>query len=277
MIFAGGSGIDACRIDTGVTEDVGEIENIFIFMIIRSCEEMTEVMRKNLFGVDAGDFGDLLHFRPDITAVERVSFLGQKNRTVFDFPALHVLRELLSELLYDEDLPAFSLTAHIRTALLHSFDRDVPKLTNPDAGAGDRFHHERNLLPSLLKRGLHEPEVLLLLQLLPAADEHLLLTLKSTYTAFFPAEVVKVHIDGHQHTVHTAGLIALGQRVLILDHPLLRHRPISPQPAAELSDIPEVLLDRRCAFLHLQKIKSILADILYMIKLSHPAVLLSLC
>ena len=91
MIFAGGSGIDACRIDTGMTEDVGEIENILIFMIIRSCEEMTEVMRKNLFGVDAGNFGNLFHFRPDITAVEWVSFLRQENRTVFDFPALHVL------------------------------------------------------------------------------------------------------------------------------------------------------------------------------------------
>lgn len=257
-----------------MAEDVGEIENILIFMVIRSRKEMTEVMRKNFYGVYTGDFSDFLHFRPNITAVERVSFLRQEDRTSFYLFLLQVLRELLSELFHDEHLPGLPFAVYVRIALLNGFDRNIPELTDPDPGAGNRFHHERDLFLSLLKRGLNEPQVLLLFQFLSASDEHLLLALECTHAALLPAEVVKEHVECHQHTVHAAGLIALGQRVLILDYSLFRHLPIRAQPDAELPYVTEVLLDRCWAFLHFHKIKSILTDFLQVHKLSHPTILL---
>ena len=117
-----------------MAEDIGEIENILIFMVIRSRKEMTEIMRKNFFACNTGDFSDFLHFRPYITAVKRVSFLRQEDRTALYLFLLQVFRELLSELFHDEHLPGLPFAVYVRTALLNGFDRNIPELTDPNPG-----------------------------------------------------------------------------------------------------------------------------------------------
>ena len=59
-------GIDPRRIDARMSEDIGESDDVLMHMIIRSCEQMSQIMRKDLFLRHTRRPVKLFHLRPDI-------------------------------------------------------------------------------------------------------------------------------------------------------------------------------------------------------------------
>ena len=63
---AGGNDVNAGSVDTAVTENVGELGNIFFDTVKHSCKQMAQVVRKNFLRIDTRTFAKAFHFPPDI-------------------------------------------------------------------------------------------------------------------------------------------------------------------------------------------------------------------
>ena len=59
-------GIDPRRIDARMSEDIGESDDVLMHMIIRAREQMSQIMRKDLFLRHPRLLTQLFHLRPDI-------------------------------------------------------------------------------------------------------------------------------------------------------------------------------------------------------------------
>ena len=81
---AGRDDIDSCGVYTAVTENIGKFCNILFNAIEYPCEQMAEIVRKDLLGIYSRFIAKCFHFPPDIGAAHRLTRSGYKNHTAFD-------------------------------------------------------------------------------------------------------------------------------------------------------------------------------------------------
>ena len=62
MLRAGGDDINACGVNAAVTEDVGELGNIFFHAVKRARKQMPQVVRKHFAWIDICILAELFHF-----------------------------------------------------------------------------------------------------------------------------------------------------------------------------------------------------------------------
>ena len=94
MFFAGRYDIYSGGVDAAVTEDVGELGDIFLNAVKRAGKKMTEVMREHFAGVYIRVPAKLFHFTPDVRAADWPACPGDKNRTVVDMVTPRVFQQL---------------------------------------------------------------------------------------------------------------------------------------------------------------------------------------
>ena len=81
MLVAGGDDINARGVDTAVAEDVRELCDVLLQPVKRASEQMAQIMRKHLVGVDVRVLTQRLHLPPDIRTADRLAAAGDKDRT----------------------------------------------------------------------------------------------------------------------------------------------------------------------------------------------------
>ena len=73
MLFSVSSGIDSSYIDAAVPQQAGQMLQILLTPVEAACEQMAQIVRKDLSCGDLRFPAQGLHHRPDITAVQRFS------------------------------------------------------------------------------------------------------------------------------------------------------------------------------------------------------------
>lgn len=73
MLFSVSSGIDSSYIDAAVPQQAGQMLQILLTLVEAACEQMAQIVRKDLSCGDLRFPAQGLHHRPDITAVQWLS------------------------------------------------------------------------------------------------------------------------------------------------------------------------------------------------------------
>ena len=71
MLRAGGDDIDACGIDAAVTENVCKLGNVSLDAVKHTGEQMPQVVRKDLTGINISLRTERFHLPPDVCAADR--------------------------------------------------------------------------------------------------------------------------------------------------------------------------------------------------------------
>ena len=142
MFLAGGYDINPSGIDAAVTEDVGELGDIFFNAVKRAGKQVTKVMRKNFGGVDVCVPAKLFHFSPDVCTADGPARFGDKYRTAVNMVTICIFQKLFLKLTDDYDRSRFSLTAYFGITSLCCINCDELKLADADPRAADRLKNE---------------------------------------------------------------------------------------------------------------------------------------
>ena len=81
MFCAGADNIDARGIYTTVTEDVGKLGDILLNAVEHASEQMPQVVRKHLVGIDVGFLAQCLHITPDVRPADRLAAARDEDTT----------------------------------------------------------------------------------------------------------------------------------------------------------------------------------------------------
>ena len=139
MLCARRYDIDAGRIDACVSENVCEPRNVLFNRVKGSCEQVPEVVRKDLTRRHVRIFAQRLHFPPDIVSADRSSAPCDEYRSRIAFLLLDVAKQFLLQLGNDENAAVLALAAHDSLSLMQCLDRDILQLAHADAAAADRL------------------------------------------------------------------------------------------------------------------------------------------
>ena len=77
-----------------MTENVGELGDVFFKLIKRPCKQMTQIMRKHLIGIDVSLLTQGFHFPPDICAVNGLARFRNKDCSCFDMSFGGIAKQL---------------------------------------------------------------------------------------------------------------------------------------------------------------------------------------
>ena len=105
-------------------------------------EKVAEVVRENLTCRDAGICAELLHIRPDIGAVERLSVFRNEDLAAFYFFAFGVVLQHFAELFRYKNDPSLALAIDLGTLKINSFDGDEFQLRNTYSRRTYRLHEQ---------------------------------------------------------------------------------------------------------------------------------------
>lgn len=81
----GGCEIDAGGLDGGMTEHVGEADDVPVFLVKLNGEEMTQVVGKDFCFGDVRNGAEAFHLGPDLISCAGFSTHGAENGAVGDF------------------------------------------------------------------------------------------------------------------------------------------------------------------------------------------------
>ena len=81
MLGAGADDINARRVYTAVTEDVGKLGNILLYAVEYTGEQVSKIVRKHLVRVDARLRTQRFHVPPDVRPADRLSAACDEDTT----------------------------------------------------------------------------------------------------------------------------------------------------------------------------------------------------
>lgn len=128
MFDAAGDEIDACGLDGGMAEDIGESHDVVAAGVKRCGKEMTQVMREHFAWCDAGDDGESFHFGPDLSTRQAFSARGEKNLAVGDFLFCGVLQKFAAKARWQKDDADLAFEMHFGATAASGFYGDVAEL-----------------------------------------------------------------------------------------------------------------------------------------------------
>ena len=80
--------VNARRFDARMPENIRQLDDILVCAVKRRCEQMAQVVRKDLPRVDARAGAQLLHLRPNLIPRHGFAAFGAKDRAGGVFSAL---------------------------------------------------------------------------------------------------------------------------------------------------------------------------------------------
>ena len=83
VFIAGGNNVYPCRVDTAMTENIGQLCNVLFNAVKNTSEQVAQVVRKDLLRIDIGFFAQRFHFTPNIGAAYWLARPCHKNHAVF--------------------------------------------------------------------------------------------------------------------------------------------------------------------------------------------------
>ena len=128
MFDAAGDEIDACGLDGGMAEDIGESHDVVAAGVERCGKEMTQVMREHFAWCDAAELGEFFHIGPDFIARNGCTTCCEKDLTAGDFLLLGVFQQLAAQLAGDEDGADLTFEVDVGAFVLRGFDGDGAEL-----------------------------------------------------------------------------------------------------------------------------------------------------
>ena len=138
--------IDACGLDGGMAEHVGESDDISVFLIKTDGEEMAQIVRKYFFSSDAGLLTEAFHLGPDLVSCAGFSTHGAKNGAVGDFLFVDIVLQFMAEFCRQENDALFSFEGYCCASFVDGICGNVAELADADACGADGFHDEGKIL-----------------------------------------------------------------------------------------------------------------------------------
>ena len=130
MLRAALHDINSRGVDAGVSEQVGQLCDVFLHPVERDGEQVAEVMGEHLAAVYARVVAQSLKLLPDVGAVQGLSVFGDEHGSGRDVRLFAVGQQFLAQALRDEDDAPLALAVHGRAPVperLHG-DGIIPKL-----------------------------------------------------------------------------------------------------------------------------------------------------
>ena len=103
MFCAGRDDVDPCRIDTAVPENICEFGDILFNTVEDAGEQMPQIVREYLFGIDLCFKAEVFHFSPDIRAAQRLACASDENRARRYLLLGYIPKQFLLQIADDED------------------------------------------------------------------------------------------------------------------------------------------------------------------------------
>ena len=164
MLGAGGNDINSGCVYAAVTENIGELGNIFFNPVKYPRKQVAQVMRKDLLRVDIRLFTQSLHLAPYICTAYRLARARCKNHTAFDILLCRVAEKFLFQLFYYKDCSGFRLTINNRLAAFCRFNGYVLQLADANTGCANRLQYKAQPLIVSALRGFAKPHIFSLCQ-----------------------------------------------------------------------------------------------------------------
>lgn len=229
LSLAGDHGIDPGRVDAGVSQDIGQVDDVVLSVVVGDGKEVAEVVGKDLFSLDAGGLGEPLHPAVDDAPVDGSAAAGDEDRAARDaaFPAVGA--QLPAEGVVEEDDAGLALEGDGRPACRECADCDKGQLADADPGAGQGLYDQAELAAARLSSAGPAPgcphEVLILLdrEVFFRAAKGDPLGLEDHDTAFLPAHELEKGVQGRQHGVGAGDPVVFLQVLLEPAHGLPVH------------------------------------------------------
>ena len=79
LSFPGRHGVNACRIDTGVAEKVGEPDDVLLVFVVVDCKKVAEIVWKDLTSIDVCIVRQAFHPMQNVASVNRPPGSGDEN------------------------------------------------------------------------------------------------------------------------------------------------------------------------------------------------------
>lgn len=142
----GGCEIDAGGLDGGMTEHVGEADDVPVFLVKLNGEEMAQVVGKDFCFGDVRNGAEAFHLGPDLISCAGFSTHGAENGAVGDFIFASVAAKLALECAGEKDGADLSFEGDVGAAVGEGFCGDMAKLADADACGADGFDDESELV-----------------------------------------------------------------------------------------------------------------------------------
>lgn len=111
-------------INAAVTENVGQLGDVFFNAVKYTGEQVAQVMGKHLLRVDVRFLTQGFHLPPDIRPIDGGTRSGHKNHAAFDSLLRCIAEQFLSQRLDKKHRPSFCLAVHHRLAMPGRFNGD---------------------------------------------------------------------------------------------------------------------------------------------------------
>ena len=147
--------VNARRFDARMPENIRQLDDLLVCAVKRRCEQMAQVVRKDLPRVDARAGAQLFHFRPNLISRHGLAAFGAKDRAGGGFLPRGKLEQLAAKLGRQQNGTDFTFERNFCFAVLRRFDGDILHLADADAGGADGFHQERE---GAVARGLRRSD-----------------------------------------------------------------------------------------------------------------------
>lgn len=213
-------GVDACGVDAGVTQDVRQPGQVALYGVIRSGEQMAEIVGEHLGRLHSSAFAQAFHVPPDVGAVKGPPRPRHEHRPADvlrpggDFLCPEIVPEQAAQLGGQEHDAPLSFVDDFRPASGHGPNRDEPQLGHPDAGGADGLDDEGEALVFLSLCGANQSGIFGAGQLPALVAKQGLLDLQQPDRALPPAHPAEKAVDGGQHGIDGSRGVGGGQRLL---------------------------------------------------------------
>lgn len=204
----GGCEIDAGGLDGGMTEHVGETDDVPVFLVKLNGEEMAQVMGKDFCFGDVRDGAEAFHLGPDLVSCAGFSTHGAENGAVGDLIFARVAAKLALERTGEEDGADFSFEGDVGAAIGEGFYGDMAELADADAGGADGFDDEGELVLAGAVGGADESVVVVEAKGAVAVAEEGALDAQIFDAAVCDICETKIAVEGGEHGIDGAWGVA---------------------------------------------------------------------
>ena len=102
MFIAGGDNINSCGVDTAVSENIGELGNIFFDTVKGTCEQVTKIMGKHLLWIYPRLLTKAFHFTPNVGSAHWLAASSYEYSARCDFLLCCIAEQFLLQFSDDE-------------------------------------------------------------------------------------------------------------------------------------------------------------------------------
>ena len=125
--FAGFHGINSGGVYATVAENISKTDNVFLQCVIGSCEQMSEVMWKDLLLGHPSFFAEFLHITPYIRSIKRITVFTYEDGAAFYFLLFNIVFEDFAKFSRQKRTSTLSFAADFGSSAIDSFDGNKPQ------------------------------------------------------------------------------------------------------------------------------------------------------